>query len=181
MIRFEHKEPSETVLILDKVYMYVSTSFLLYVCYILNFLCLFKKKGKLYLALGRLQPQCPGTIILHGKLLSKIWLGVFTRPCPLRWLPLASPKLTEAACPISALLARVAPDGAHLCPFLSNSIKLSKAAAWTGEQWGLVGALGISLFQSIKDGADRGLSQERFLLATIPSQFLDRILTVLGD
>ena len=54
MIRFEHKEPSETVLILDKVYMYVSTSFLLYVCYILNFLCLFKKKGKLYLALGRL-------------------------------------------------------------------------------------------------------------------------------
>lgn len=44
LIRFEHKESSETVLILVKICIYVSTSFPLYVCYILNFLCLFKKE-----------------------------------------------------------------------------------------------------------------------------------------
>lgn len=48
MIGFEHKGSSETVLILVKVYMYVSTSFPLYVCHILNFLCLFKKRKEIF-------------------------------------------------------------------------------------------------------------------------------------
>lgn len=79
--------------------MCVSTYFhiLLYIYYILQILHFYlKRKEKLICPLGRLRPQCPGTIILQGRRFSYIWLGVFTWPCPLRWLPLASPKLTEA-------------------------------------------------------------------------------------
>ena len=77
----------------------------------------------------------------------------------------------------------------HLCPFPSNTIKLIKAAAW---DWGAVGAWGaleISFFQPIKDGASvlapprlegRGLSQKRSLLATISSQLLNKIPTAPG-